>query len=82
MKNIFRVKLDICDIGDFINTANSISNNVVLYQGQTTASGKSIIGIYSLNLNSTVNMIVYDRVNDNIVYEKFGKWLVDGEESL
>ena len=73
MRNIFTIKLDIAEIRRFIEAASSIPNNVNLVQGQTVASGKSIMGLYSLDLSRPIELIVYDRKDDGIVYSKFGK---------
>lgn len=77
MKDIFKIKLDISQVKEFITAANSISNNVILAQHNALASGKSIMGVYSLDLSRPINLIVYDRVDDAIVYTKFGKWLIN-----
>lgn len=77
MKDIFKIKLDISQVKEFITAANSISNNVNLAQHNALASGKSIMGIYSLDLSQPIDLIVYDRVDDGIVYTKFGKWLIN-----
>lgn len=75
MKNVFEIKLDIPDIAAFIQIANSITNDVCLYQGVNTVSGKSVMGVYALDLSKPINLIVRDRESNDIVYEKFGKWL-------
>lgn len=77
MKNIFTIKLDITEIRRFIEAASSIPNNVNLVQGQNVASGKSIMGLYSLDLSRPIELVVYDREDDGIVYSKFGKWLIN-----
>lgn len=76
MKNVFKIKLDVADIEHFLQEANSIPNEVCLYQGINTVSGKSIIGIYALDLTKPINLIVRERENDDIIYEKFGQWII------
>lgn len=77
MKNIFKIKLDIPNTGEFINAANSIPNDVNLFQGKSVVSGKSLLGIYSLDLSQDIDLVVRDRDDDKIVYEKFGKWIIE-----
>lgn len=77
MKDVFKIKLDIADINEFINVASSISNDINLFQGNTIASGKSLVGLYSLDLTREINLIIHNRINDDIVYENFGKWIIE-----
>ena len=79
MKNIFKIKLDFADIYNFVKATTSISNNVNLVQGQMVSSGKSIMGIYALDLGKPIELIVYDRSDDDVIYSKFGKWLINDE---
>lgn len=75
MTGTFTIKLNITDIPEFVTTANSITNDINLSQGQSVASGKSLMGVYSLNLCKPINLIVHDRKDDSIVFKKFGKWI-------
>lgn len=77
MKDIFKIKLDIADINEFINAAGSIPNDINLFQGNTVASGKSLVGLYSLDLTREINLIIHNRINDDIVYENFEKWIIE-----
>lgn len=77
MKDVFKIKLDIADINEFIKVASSISNDINLFQGNTVASGKSLVGLYSLDLTREINLIIHNRINDDIVYENFGKWIIE-----
>ena len=76
MKDIFKIRLDILDASSFLKASNSIPNDVCVYQDNIIASGKSIMGVYALDLSKSINLIVRDRENDDIVYEKFGKWII------
>jgi hypothetical protein len=77
LRDIFKIKLDINDVADFVKAATGIANDINLYQGYYVISGRSYLGILTLNLNKTIKMIVRDREDDKIVYETFNKWLVD-----
>lgn len=77
MRDIFKIKLDLNEVKDFISAANSIPNDINLTQRNALASGKSIMGIYALNLGEPVNLIVHDRTDDEIVFEKFGRWIIN-----
>lgn len=76
MKDIFKIKIGIQDVGEFINAANSIPNDINVFQGNSVASGKSLIGIYSLNLNKPINLVVRDISSEDVVIDKFKKWLI------
>lgn len=77
MKNIFKIKLDIKDVPGFIMAANSISSDINLTQNNKVVSGKSIMGVFSLDLSAPMNLIVRDREDDSLVNEKFGKWIAE-----
>lgn len=78
MKEIFKIDLAPSDISRFVDRANTIPNDVNLFQeDNTVASGKSIMGVCALDFNKAIYMIVYDRTDDNIVYKTFGDWISD-----
>lgn len=83
MQDVFTIKLDIADVPKFVDSANAIPNNVNLVQNSTVASGKSLIGLFSLDLSKEIKLIVYDRDSDDLVYKRFGQWIVNkkGENS-
>lgn len=79
MKEVFKIKIDFSDIAEireFVNKANTIPNDVNLFQAYTTVSGKSILGVSSLDLNKPISLIVRDREDDEIVCKTFGRWLI------
>ena len=83
MREIFKIDLDPSDISRFVDRANTIPNDVNLFQcDNTVASGKSIVGICALDFNKDIYMIVYDRADDNIVYKTFGDWISDGARKV
>ena len=76
MKEIFIIKLELNDIPDFLHTAQSLPNDINLVQGQVVASGKSLMGIYALDISKPIKLLVRDRDNDDIVMVKFNKWII------
>ncbi len=52
---MFKVKLDICSVKDFVYEASQITGKVTLYSGRYVVDGKSIMGIYSLDLSKPVD---------------------------
>lgn len=78
MKEIFKIDLTPSDISRFINRANTILNDVNLFQEDNiVVSGKSIMGVCALDFTKDIYMLVYNRTDDNIVYKTFGDWISD-----
>lgn len=76
MTEVFQIKIDIKDISDFVNTAQSISNDINLCQGNSVVSGKSVMGVMSLDLSEPIDLIVRDRESDDMIFQNFGRYLV------
>lgn len=79
MKETFKIRLDPSDITAFIEKANTLPNDINLFQGETVVSGKSIMGICALNFNKDIYLLIRDRTDDRIVYQTFGNWIVDND---
>lgn len=77
MREDFRIKLDLKDVPHFVAAATSIDNPVNVVQGQSAISGKSLMGVMALNLSRPATLVVANREDDDIVYEKFGQWVIN-----
>lgn len=82
MKEIFKIQLDPSDIALFVNQANTISNDVNLFQDSMTVSGKSIMGVCALDFNRDIYMVVHDRTDDYMVYQILGNWIADSSKRV
>lgn len=76
MIDVFKIKLDISDVKDFINITHNITNDINLCQGYNLVSGKSFIGIMALDFSKPIDLIVRDRDNDDIIYQNFYNYLI------
>ena len=76
MRNIFTIKIDVSDVGEFVKAANDISNDINLFQGTYVVSGKSLMGICALDFSKPIKLTIRDVSNDTFVADKFEKWIV------
>ena len=76
----YYIKIDIDDVKDVLYVARSIPDNVQLEQGQSCINAKSYLGIYSLDFNRPIAVIMDDDIK---MRDKFEKWhcIVDDESS-
>lgn len=79
----FKVKLDtVTDVREFVNTACNCpyGTSVVLKRDDYTwVDGKSIMGLFSLNLSEPVIMAILSNESDNMIeniVHKFNKWRI------
>ncbi len=52
----FKTKLDFVGVKKFVNIAQDLSVAVTLYSGKYVVDGKSILGIFSLDLSKPVTV--------------------------
>lgn len=78
MKSMYKIKLDINDVNDFLKIANTITNDINLAQGSSVVSGKSLMGIFSLNLSEPINLIIRDlSEEEESIINKFENWIIE-----
>lgn len=77
----FKVKIDtVADVREFVNTACNCpyGTSIVLKRDEYTwVDGKSIMGLFSLNLSEPVTMAILSNESDNMIEKivhKFDKW--------
>ena len=75
----FEVKLNsICDVKEFVNHANKCSFEVDLISGKYAVDGKSIMGIFSLDLSKNLVMRVNSENEESKEFlEEVAKFIVD-----
>ena len=60
------------EVKEFINIDNNIEGDVNLYDGRHTVIAKSIMGIYSLNLQNQLELTIRDWKDEYaLLFEKF-----------
>ena len=60
----------VSDVKDFVAMSQSCTASILLTSGKYAVDGKSILGIFSLDLSHSINLICEDE-ND---YPKFTTW--------
>ena len=74
MKDLY-IKLNtISDVRDFVNAVNSINGDIDLTSGRYTVDGKSIMGIFSLDLMNPIKLTAHT-TDENELLEKLGKFI-------
>lgn len=58
--NIFLKK--ITDVSDFVNLASKCKGDVLVKSGKYTVSGKSIMGVFSLDLSKPLMVEIHDEI--------------------
>lgn len=67
---IFKIKIDkIEDVKEFVKLANKMPNIVDIASGRFVADGKSIMGLFSMNLERELVVTVYGDLNPAFEYE-------------
>ena len=76
MKDLY-IKLNtISDVRDFVNAVNSINGDIDLTSGRYTVDGKSIMGIFSLDLMNPIKLTAHT-TDENELLEKLGKFMCE-----
>lgn len=61
------IKLDKIGMpASFVNLTNKIEGDVTLYSGKYIVDGKSIMGIYSLDLSKPIKMEIEGDISDEV----------------
>lgn len=64
----FNIKLStIADVRDFVNAVASFDGEVDLSSGRYVVDGKSIMGIFSLDLLSPIKLTVHEGNTDDLI---------------
>ena len=67
--NYFEVKLDtIKKVRDFVEFANSIPNLVDVSRGRFSVDGKSLLGMFSLDLEQNLKATVYGDITEDVAH--------------
>lgn len=69
-----RIKIDtIAKVKEFVSTATSMPFDIALKAGRYVVDAKSLMAIFSLDLESPI-VAEFDSEDNEIIMEKFGKW--------
>ena len=60
MKELYIKLTTIADVQNFVNTVHTIKGDIDLTSGRYTVDGKSIMGIFSLNLLDAIKVTAQD----------------------
>ena len=77
MMKKFNIIIDTIDkVKDFCNLCSKCTGDVLVHSGRYTVSGKSIMGLFSLNLGKPVKVEIYGNISSE-VEEGIKKFIVD-----
>ena len=65
----------ISDVRDFVNAVAAFEDEIDLQSGRYVVDGKSIMGIFSLDLSSPIEMVIYGDKEDELI-AKVEKYIV------
>lgn len=68
--NCFEIKLDtIKKVKDFVEIANSIPNLVDVSRGRFSVDGKSLLGMFSLDLEQDLKATIYGDMTEDVAHK-------------
>ena len=77
MKEVMRIKLPTAnDVKEFVNIAMMCPYQLDVKHGRCTVDGKSIMGLFSLNLSEPLSVMIPMTANKNYIKNAFKKWEV------
>lgn len=75
-----KIKLNtIDDLKNFVAICNKYESSIDVNQGRYVINGKSILGVFSLNLMEELNIYIFTN-DENIMddfYDEISKWMSD-----
>ena len=77
MKEVMRIKLPTAnDVKEFVNIAMMCTYQIDVKHGRYIVEGKSIMGLFSLNLSEPLTVMIPMTANKNYIKNAFKKWEV------
>ena len=77
MKEVMRIKLPTAnDVKEFVNAAMLCPYQIDVKRGRYIVDGKSIMGLFSLNLSEPLSVMIPMTANKNYIKNAFKKWEV------
>ena len=77
MKEVMKIKLSTAnDVKEFVNIAMMCPYQLDVKHGRYIVDGKSIMGLFSLNLSETLTVMIPMTANKNYIKNAFKKWEV------
>jgi phosphotransferase system HPr-like phosphotransfer protein len=67
----------IADVRDFVNIVASFDGDIDLISGRYVVDGKSIMGIFSLDLLQPIKLSVHNDDTADALFEKLAKFIVE-----
>ena len=67
----------IMDVRDFVNAVAAYDGDVDLTSGRYVVDGKSIMGIFSLDLLQPIKLSVHNDDTSDALFEKLAKFIVE-----
>ena len=76
MKSVKIMLSTIVDVRDFVNAVVSFGGDVDLSSGRYVVDGKSIMGIFSLDLLSPIDITIHGESGVDALMEKIDRFIV------
>ena len=76
MKELYIKLTTIADVQNFVNTVHTIKGDIDLTSGRYTVDGKSIMGIFSLDLLSPIQLTIHSD-NADALLSKISQFIID-----
>ena len=77
MKEVMKIKLSTAnDVKELVNASMLCPYQIDVKHGRYTVDGKSIMGLFSLNLSEPLTVMIPMTANKNYVKNAFKKWEV------
>ena len=81
MKSVYIKINEINDVYTLVNSLVGYDGDVDLEQGRYKVDGKSLLGIFSLDLRQPIKLTYNDEDNAEALFSAIGKFTVDAPEA-
>ena len=81
MKSVYIKLTTIEDVNSLVRTLLAFDGEVDLESGRYIVDGKSLLGIFSLDLTKPVKLIFHDETKAEELFNLLGKYVVDAPEA-
>ena len=81
MKSVYIKINEIKDVYTLVNSLVAYDGDVDLEQGRYKVDGKSLLGIFSLDLRQPIKLSYNDEDNSEVLFAAVGQFIVDAPEA-
>lgn len=81
MKSVYIKINEINDVYTLVNSLVSYEGDVDLESGRYKVDGKSLLGIFSLDLRHPIKLTYHNEESADVLFKAIGQFVVDGPEA-